>query len=206
MDRCKGTRAVSYHLLHGGGYWKTEETVMAEIEAWVSAEKTQLLHQQRIAVSNIAWDIHGTTDALKLLRRHGITQLEVAPTKFAEWTAFNDAVVEQVRAFACTYVSCQSILYNTGIHIFEEPERFVDHWTFVASLCKKLGIRTVVFGSPTQRHRGGKGEDVIIPYFKQIATIAKEHGLLFCIEPNAKGYGCTWLTNIQEVLAFLQKV
>ena len=209
VDRCKGTRAVSYHLKHGDDYWTTEEAVMAEIEAWVFAEKTQLLFQQRIAVSNIAWDVNETTDALKLLRRHGITQLEVAPTKFGDWTAltvFEDAVVERARAFACTYVSCQSILYNTGINIFEEPERFVTHWRTVASLCKKLGIRTVVFGSPTQRHRGGKGEDVIVPYFKHIAAIAKEHDLLFCIEPNAKGYGCTWLTNIQEVLAFLQKV
>jgi sugar phosphate isomerase/epimerase len=203
VDRCKGSRVVSYQLRHGEGYWTTEEAVMAEMEAWVSAEKRT---RRSVAVSNIAWDLHETTDILKLLKRYGITQLEVAPTKFADWSVFDDAVVERARAYPCTYVSCQSILYNTGLHLFEEPERFVAHWKVVASICKKLGVRTVVFGSPTQRHRGGKEEDEILPYFKQIATIAKEHDLLFCIEPNAKGYGCTWLTNLQEVLAFLQKV
>lgn len=202
-NRCKGARVVSYQLRHGEGYWSTEEAVLGEMATWVSAEQRP---RPSVAVSNIAWNLDETTDALKLCKRYGITQLEVALTKFAEWSAFDEAVVERARAFPCTYVSCQSILYNTGLHIFEEPERFVAHWKVVASLCKKLGVRTVVFGSPTQRHRGAKGEDEILPYFKQIAAIARDHGLLFCIEPNAKDYGCTWLTTIGEVLAFLQKV
>jgi sugar phosphate isomerase/epimerase len=203
---CKGARVVSYQLRHGDGYWTSEEAVLAEMDAWISAEQRPQLSR---AVSNIAWDVGEMSDALKLCKRYGITQVELAPTKFGEWFALGgleDAIVKRAREFPCTYVSCQSILYNTGIHIFEEPERFVTHYRVVASLCMKLGIRTVVFGSPTQRRPGGRGEGDIIPYFKQIADISREHGLLFCIEPNAKGYGCTWLTTIGEVLAFLQKV
>jgi len=197
---CKGTRVVSYQLRCGDGYWTTEEAILEKMAVWVLSEQRPRLS---LAVSNLAWDLHEMTDALKLLKRHGITQVEIAPTKFAEWSAFG---VERALAFPCTYVSCQSILYNTGIHIFEEPERFVAHYRVVADLCKKLGVRTVVFGSPIQRHPGGKDDDQIVPCFKQIATISRDHGLLFCIEPNAKGYGCTWLTTVQEVLSFLLKV
>jgi sugar phosphate isomerase/epimerase len=153
-------------------------------------------------VSAIAWEDETTSDMLRILERYRIRNLEVALTKFAGWDTIENTLKEVLKR-PCVFSSCQSILYNTGIEIFNSPERFVDHYRLVARCCKTLGIKTIVFGSPTQRHSNGTD---IVPYFREIASISRDAGLVFCMEPNSAKYGCTWIRTIQEALDFLDAV
>jgi sugar phosphate isomerase/epimerase len=145
----------------------------------------------------MAWKHQDTKDVLSILRKFRIGSVEVAPTIVSgDWDTPFD--------YPYPISSFQSILYNTDIRIYEDPDAFVSHYRKVAKLCSTHGVRSVVFGSPNQRHVS-TGVD-IVPYFKTIADISREYSVAFCIEPNSKKYGCTWLTTVSEVVDFLQKV
>jgi sugar phosphate isomerase/epimerase len=206
--RCKGISTVTYKLETKYGrnkYWRLANEVLDDIGTFIQYELDILSLPVKIAVSNIAWNYSDTDDILKILNRYHIKNLEVALTKTASWKEL-DKHVETMLAKQCKYVSCQSILFDTGINIYEAPEAFVEHYRLVSSVCKKIGVKTVVFGSPKQRHTLGKPTSFIIPYFKQIAQISRDNNLLFCIEPNATEYGCTWLTDISKVIEFLKEL
>jgi sugar phosphate isomerase/epimerase len=208
MSKCKGTTSVVYKLQtkHGKNkYWKSANDVLDDMKYFIQSELDLLSLPFTLAISNIAWNYADTDDILKILARYHIKNLEVALTKTAPWKEL-DKHIESMLAKSCKYVSCQSILFDTGINIYEAPEAFVEHYRLVAGVCKQIGVKTVVFGSPKQRHTLDKPTSFIVPYFKQIAQISRENNLLFCIEPNASEYGCTWLTNISTVVEFLKEL
>jgi len=197
LDVCKGTATTTYQLLHRTGYWNDASTVLDQMGAWIQRVQAP---RPSLAVSNIAWTSEQTDDILKLLKRYNLTQLEIAPTKLADWPLIDEQVLAAALTKPCKYVSCQSILFNTTIELFEHVDAFLAHYKRVAGICQTLGIRTIVFGSPKQRHLRGDPE----PLFRQIAEISRAHQVLFCLEPNAKAYGCTWLTNLAETVAFVK--
>ena len=205
---CKGSSTIKYNLQtkHGKNrYWTSTDSILFDMKKFIYSERQILSLPFNLVVSNLAWNYDNTNNILKLLKRYHINNLEVALTKTAPWNDLENHVDSMIEK-PCKYVSCQSILFNTGIQIFESPDAFVDHYRRVAGVCNKLGIKTVVFGSPKQRHTLGKPISFIIPYFKQIAAISRENNLLFCIEPNATEYGCTWLTTISQVVDFLKEL
>jgi sugar phosphate isomerase/epimerase len=205
IELCKGTGNVIYNLRYNNDkYWTSAEKVLLDIEEYINSQKRQQLIKQTLSISNIAWAYSQTDDILKLLKRFGITCLEIAPTKMASWDSIDNTLLTSALLKPCTYTSCKSIFFNTSITLFENPDTFIEHYRKVASICRTLGIKTVVFGSPKQRHIGNHDIMCIVPIFREIATISKEHNLLFCIEPNAKDYGCTWLTTISDVLQFIR--
>ena len=208
VSKCKGTSSVVYNLQTKYGrnmYWKSADHLLDDMKYFIQSELQLLSLPFTLAISNIGWNYADTDDILKILNRYHIKNVEVALTKTAPWKEL-DKHVESMLAKSCKYVSCQSILFDTGINIYEAPEAFVEHYRLVAGICKQIGVKTVVFGSPKQRHTLGKPTSFIIPYFKQIAQISRENNLLFCIEPNASEYGCTWLTNISTVIEFLKEL
>lgn len=193
IDDCKGVSTARYNFTTA--IRRPSFDIIAELASYISYEKK--IKSARLAVSNMAWKHQDTNDMLSILRKFRIGAVEVAPTIVTgDW----DAPFE----YSYPISSFQSVLYNTGIHIYEDPDAFVTHYRKVAKLCNAHGVRSVVFGSPNQRHVI-PGVD-IVPYFKTIADISREHSVTFCIEPNSKKYGCTWLTTVSEVIDFLKKV
>lgn len=193
IDECKGTSTVRYNFTTA--IQRPSFDIFAELASYISYEKK--LKSVRLAVSNMAWKREDTKDILSILQKFRIGAVEVAPTIVtSDW----DTPFE----YPYPISSFQSVLYNTGIRIYEDPDAFVMHYRKVSKLCNAHGVRSVVFGSPNQRHVI-PGVD-IVPYFKKIADISREHSVTFCIEPNSKKYGCTWLTKVSEVIDFLDKV
>jgi len=193
IDECKGTSTLRYNFTTS--IQRPSFDIIAELAAYIYFEKT--LNGVSLSVSNMAWKHQDTRDVLSILRKFRIGSVEVAPTIVSgDWDTPFD--------YPYPISSFQSILYNTGIRIYEDPDGFVSHYRKVAKLCSTHGVRSVVFGSPNQRHVS-TGVD-IVPYFKTIADISREYSVAFCIEPNSKKYGCTWLTTVSEVVDFLQKV
>ncbi len=208
-QNCIGTNIVKYNLTtkyKGNGYWKTKSEILEEISKYVFFEKRVQKVLPTIAISNLCWNQKQFPDIQKILSRYRIQNLEVALTKYRDWGDLHGGVIKELLEYPYKYVSCQSILFQTPIHIFENPDQFVSHYEYVAYLCNRLSIQKIVFGSPKQRHPGNKDPDMMIPYFQQIGDISKQHNLTFCIEPNSKKYGCTWLTNLQETYEYVQKI
>jgi sugar phosphate isomerase/epimerase len=161
----------------------------------------------QLAISNIAWKHSDFNDVLKIMNSYRIKYIELAPTKIADWIDWSDnSIIEKLKSYNIKYISCQSILYKTDINVFLDKDKFIEHYKLVASICNKLGIKSIVFGSPKARHLYNCNEDDAIHLFRKIGEISKEMNIIFCIEPNSKKYGCTWLTCLDNVINFVKKV
>jgi sugar phosphate isomerase/epimerase len=209
QSSCTGTSAVSYLLStthRSSEYWSSKYETLDDMEKYIQYENKIQNFPATISISNIAWEETQRHDVYKILARYRINRIELAPTKISPWDEWTDEIVQLLLHRPFTYPSCQSILFNKAIEIFKQPTEFIDHYTYVASLCRKLGVKTIVFGSPKARHRYETTDAMAINLFRQIGEISQSHGLVCCIEPNASQYGCTWLTNLTDVVAFVKQV
>lgn len=205
----RGVNAVSYILKtrhRTSGYWSSTQSIIEDMGNYISYELQIKRLPVRLAVSNIAWDNSSLIDFTKILSRYRIGSIELAPTKVAGWDSWTPETIGALKSYGMKYSSCQSILFNTDIKIFERPDAFIEHYRKVAEICASLDIPVVVFGSPKARHRCSSTGEEAISLFRMIGDIGAENGVTCCIEPNATAYGCTWLTNLTDTLAFVREV
>ena len=172
----------------------------------------------RFAFSNIAWSPHDSPGVFALMREHGITGIEVAPTKL--WPQWADATDEAVRsardrlqAEGFVVPSMQALLFGTqGLHVFDETthDKLIAHLTHVARIGQEFGARAAVFGSPKQRTRGARTHaeaiDLAAPLFRRLAQVFFDHGVCLCIEPNPRRYGCDFVINAREGIELVKAV
>lgn len=205
----KGINTVTYQLItntNNIGYWNNEENIIYDIERYIHYEQALQHLPVALSVSNIAWDHSLLGDIQKVLTRYRIQSLELAPTKIAAWDAWTPDIIQGLRSMPIRFTSCQSILYNTPIHIFEHTDAFIDHYTQVTQICQQLNIPVIIFGSPKARHLGDWTEHDAVTLFRNIGDIGERAGVTCCIEPNATAYGCTWLTDLSSTVAFIKHV
>lgn len=204
-----GVNPVTYNLKtchRADSYWTTDASILKGLREYISYELQLKRLPVTLSVSNIVWDKSSLTDFIKILNRYRINSVELAPTKIAEWGSWTDDTITLLKSHGVKYSSCQSILFNTDIKVFENPERFIAHYRMVAGICAKLNIPVIVFGSPKARHRSSSTDEEAISLFRKIGDIGAEHGVTCCIEPNATAYGCTWLYNLSDTLEFVKAV
>lgn len=209
LTELRGVTPISYILKtrhRESGYWSTYRSIIEDLSAYISYE-LQLKHLPvTLSVSNIVWNTSSLVDFIKILNRFRISSIELAPTKITEWNSWNTETINLLHSYGVKYSSCQSILFNTDIKVFENPDIFIEHYRKVAGLCASLGINVIVFGSPKARHRCSSTDEEALSLFRKIGDIGAEHCVTCCIEPNATAYGCTWLTNLTDTLAFVRVV
>ena len=104
-----------------------------------------------------------TTDPNDVLRAHGITGIEVAPTKV--WPKPLDATDAETVVYRRWWedrgfriVAAQSLLFGRpDLTVFGPPEIYrqtLDYLGGIVRLCARLGAEALVFGSPKNRRRG----------------------------------------------------
>lgn len=173
----------------------------------------------KLAISNLAWDSSHEAAAGVLMQSHGVTGVEIAPTKvWDEPLAASDSEIESYvefwRGFGIQIVSLQSLLFNKpDLQLFlsdesrSEMRRYLEG---IIELASKLGAQILVFGSPKNRTRGEVGsataEKIAIPFFRAIGDYARDCGVTFCIEPNPVQYGCDWITTSTQGMRLVQSV
>ena len=196
LAECTGTTPVQYNVTTPDGagaegpYWNSKDVVLRDMGDWIAWERWRMTH--KIAASNIGFQM--TTDVAACLRHLGVNCLEVAPTRGTYYADF-------------TPISMQSLLYGTNItNIFSSPSfAFFDHLRNLMRSAYTKGIRTFVFGSPKQRDLLVSWEEAR-DFFGRLGDLAAEYDITVCLEPNARAYGCTWLTNVADTLLFVQSV
>lgn len=174
---------------------------------------------KRLAVSNIAWDVSEEEEILGFLRSAGVSQLEVAPTKFwPDWKGADvaSAAVERDRLehLGFTSAAFQAIFFGkTEIKIFRSKEdraEALEHLELVASLAEGMGVRYLVFGSPGVRDRGDLDEQsaflVARTFFEEAAEICAGFGTVLCLEPNPPDYNCNFVTRWKEAEEMVRAV
>lgn len=150
----------------------------------------------RLAVSNIAWgseDFEGLLHLLGVLKCDGI---ELAPSLI--WDEPVHASVSQRNALCRTLQD--SGLAMAGLHslyytrpdlkLFEDEQarrRMEAYTRELMYLCRDLGGRILVFGSPGNRRRGEmpleQAIDIAIEFLSALAETAQKCEVFLCIEP-----------------------
>ena len=174
-----------------------------------------------LAVSNIAWpaDPESRDEALRILLDGGVTGVEVAPSLlFADPASASPDEITQTRALlearGLPVVAMQALLFNRpNLKVFGTPQEqaaLLDHLTAMARMASLLGARVLVFGSPKNRLKGAlsasQADEAAAPFFRELGRRAHNLGVVFGIEANPPGYGCDWLTTLDEAAAFVEAV
>lgn len=173
----------------------------------------------KIAISNIAWNHYEDKSILKLLKKHLIAGIEVAPTKI--WdnpTNVSKDTINKYRKFweneGINIVAIQALLFgHPELTLFEDSKKRKNTLTYIEKMVKVsslLGAKVVVFGSPKNRHRKDikikKALDIASHFFYKVGEIAKLYDIYFCIEPNPMQYGTNFVNNTKEALELIKLV
>lgn len=165
----------------------------------------------RLAISNIAWDIAEDEVIAKILQRHRIDAIDIAPGKyFPQPTQATISEIVQVKDWwaerGIEITGMQALLFGTtGLNVFGPPESqaaMLQHLDAVCRIGAGLGALKLVFGSPKNRDCSGLGDNdtmqMAISFFTRLGDIASSHGVIICLEPNPTCYGANFMTTSAE--------
>lgn len=156
-------------------------------------------------------------DFLKILYHKNINYIEIPLTKILDNYHFDknklDNFLNKIKKYSIQVSSIQSIFYKKeNLNIFNESNHneILDHLLNVFEISNYIGAKNIIFGSPINRKLNNlvkkDAENIAINLFKKISLLCIEKNLFFCIEPNAKIYGCDYINNINQAIEFVQKV
>ena len=171
----------------------------------------------KLAMSAIAWEPPDDDTAAAILREHGFTGVELAPTKiFPRPDAATEAEVAACRRAwegrGLRIVAMQALLFGRPeLTVFGKArERTLEYLSAVARLGGRLGAGALVFGSPRNRARGAipaaEAWRSAVQFFRELGTAAAAAGTCVCIEPNPPRYGADFVTTSEEALRLVEEV
>ena len=165
----------------------------------------------KLAISNIAWDPKEDESVCVLMRKYGVTGVEIAPTKIWDKPATVDRqdaldYAQSWKDRGIEISSMQALLFGRpDLVIFgdaESRQATLDYLTDIIRLGGLLGAQALVFGSPKNRLVGdlprNEAMDIACEFFRAVGRAATENGTTFCIEPNPLDYGCDFITTSDE--------
>ena len=176
----------------------------------------------KLGMCNELLKYQGLQGAFKHLARLGYDGVEIAP-----WT-INPAVLEitgedakRVRALAhgagIEILGLHWVFGNTSEYHLTHPDTAVrrrtqDYLGHIVRLCRQLGGKVVIFGSPNQRKLlEGVEPHQAWEYAKEILGCPafldrlEQSGVTFCLEPLSENQ-TNFLTKTEEVIKFAQEV
>lgn len=172
----------------------------------------------RYAFSNIAWSPADDADVFALLRSHGVTGIEVAPTKlWPDWAGATPAAARAVKGRLADagfeVPALQAVLFGRpAARLFgaDGARELCAHLASVAELAGAIGARAIVLGAPQQRDRGEltpeQAFDRALPVLRGLARRFADAGCCLCIEPNPVSYGCNFITDAMQGAALVRAV
>ena len=152
----------------------------------------------KLSLSNLAWDISDNDQILTILKTKNIHNIEGVLTKINEWDKLsNDVLIEykkKLDSYNIKMESIQSIFYDVKCDGIKDTKIVYKHIDRLIEICKILGVKVMVFGSPTIRN--GIVDDSLSKIFKRIDNSLNNTGITLTIEPNSKVYGGNYFYNI----------
>lgn len=173
----------------------------------------------RLAISNIAWDIHEDDAVARLLNEFSVDAIDIAPGKyFPQPASASDEDIFRVKTWwgerGIEITGMQALLFGTvGLNIFgsvETQDALLQHLEAVCRIGGGLGATRVVFGSPKNRDRSGMSDKealaVATSFFRRLGDIAQFWGVTICLEPNPVCYGANFMTTSAETAEVVKHV
>lgn len=173
----------------------------------------------RLAISNIAWEVPDDEDLVRLLKQYGVDAIDVAPGKYfpRPEQATSEEIV-RVRAWWAGHgielTGMQALLFGTtGLNLFGDARSRAAMLAHLVAVCRiggGLGASRLVFGSPKNRDRSGLDDEqtmqIATEFFRQLGDVARDAGVIVCLEPNPTCYGANFMTTAAETAAVVRAV
>jgi sugar phosphate isomerase/epimerase len=171
----------------------------------------------KLAMSAIAWEPPDDDEAARILREHGFTGVELAPTKiFAHPDKSTDTEIAACRAAwdarGLRIVALQALLFGRpDLTVFGDArDATIEYLSGVIHLAARLGAGALIFGSPRNRARGSlpmaQAWPRAVEIFRMLGAVATKAGTCLCIEPNPPRYGADFVTTSTEALQLVEEV
>ena len=173
----------------------------------------------KIAVSNIAWPAENDAEAYATLQAHGISALEVAPSRrWPHWKGIGEASIAEYRQTLAgeglSVFSLQAILFQQpDLRLFgtDADRAALDrHLRFCADLAVGLGASCAVFGAPKNRDKGSltldEAFDIAVPFFTSVGEHFASQGVFIGFEANPVDYGCNFGTHARDAARLVRAV
>ncbi|KKU10938.1 MAG: hypothetical protein UX13_C0001G0029 [Candidatus Woesebacteria bacterium GW2011_GWB1_45_5] len=208
---------TKYSKLFGskGKYLYGKMRQLSSIRKFILLERAKT----KIAVSNLAWTRKEDAKILPVLKKYGITGIEIAASKIWEDPArVNRRTAENYRRFwtesGIKIVATTSLLFgHPELTIFKgsaKRKRTLNYLKKMIRLSSYIGARAMVFGSPKNRIIGNLPKEevkkIAKEFFYEIGREAKKYNVFFGIEPNPKIYGTDFINSTQEAVALVKEV
>lgn len=153
----------------------------------------------KLSASNIALPAYDHAHYFPQLEEMGLAGVEVAPSRVwrETWSALKSAEVSRYRKSVenagLTVVGLHSLFFDhPELGLFRGPEvsrLTLGYLVHLSGVCRDLGGKTLIFGSPTARRRGNlsliEAEAEVIDFFGTLCSQISHHGTCFCLEPLA---------------------
>lgn len=173
----------------------------------------------KLAVSNIAWPREQDDAVAAVLRKRGVTGIEIAPTKL--WS--NPLAASAAEVAACRrwweqrglrIVAAQALLFGRpDLTVFDSIDIRIQTSYYLRRIiarCAELGASALVFGSPKNRRIGSlpkaQAWPTAVEFFDSLATEAELFGAAVVLEANPPEYGADFVTRASEAVEFVRAV
>ena len=177
------------------------------------------MNTKQLSISNIAWDAKDDLKVAKILNKHDVKYIDLAPSKyFKDFKKATITEIEQVkgiwRKHGISIYGMQSLMFGTkDLNLFGDnlvQSIMLDHLSSVCRIGNLLDARYLVFGSPKNRDcsvvEDDNREGIALDFFYRLGEIAKHYNVTICLEPNPELYGANFLTTTQDTYDFVCKL
>ena len=170
----------------------------------------------KLSVSNIAWSPERDETVLSLLKKHGFSGVEIAPTRLFPEAPYDKT--EEAKAvkndlenrFGLEIPSMQSIWYGVTDRIFgtaEERTRLTAYSRKAIGFAEAISCKNLVFGCPKNRSLpDGADPGIAVPFFRELGEYAKAHNTVVAMEANPPIYNTNYINTTGEALALIREV
>ena len=170
----------------------------------------------KLSVSNIAWSPERDETVFNLLKKHGFSGVEIAPTRLFPEDPYDKT--EEAKAvkndletrFGLEIPSMQSIWYGVTDRIFGEAEertRLTAYSRKAIDFAEAIKCKNLVFGCPKNRALpDGADPGIAVPFFRELGEYAKAHNTVVAMEANPPIYNTNYINTTKEALALIREV
>jgi len=166
----------------------------------------------KIAISNIAWE-DDDEKMLDTLCQMGIEGLEIAPTRLIMNNPYDyldeaSALSTKIRErYNLTIPSMQSIWFGRNEQLFKseiEQQCLIAYTEKAIAFASAIQCKSLVFGNPKLRNYHEGGLNNAETFFRTIADMAQEKGVVIALEATPTLYGTNFMTRTSEAISFIK--
>ena len=209
----KFKKTIKYNYIPKNGYYRKSSLVINDLKKFMNKKLKIKRAVSLLILKNYDKDINYLLDCCK---KNNIDYIEIPLTLIFKNFIFNKSVadkfIKKLIRYDIKVSSVQSIFYGKKFNIFNKSQhkQILNHLRKVCIISNKLGAKNMIFGSPKNRTKGKlskqEAEKISINIFKKISILCNKYNINFCLEPNAKSYGCDFINKLSEAKKILKKV